>query len=33
MSACRTQVFALGDVRGGKDLFAASGKGGIRFQW
>jgi hypothetical protein len=26
-------VFALGDVRGGKDLFGAGGKGGIRFQW
>ena len=26
-------VFALGDVRGGKDLFGAGGKGGVRFQW
>jgi hypothetical protein len=26
-------VFAQGDVRGGKDLFGAGGKGGVRFQW
>jgi Autotransporter beta-domain len=26
-------LFAQGDVRGGKDLFGAGGKGGIRFQW
>jgi hypothetical protein len=26
-------LFAQGDVRGGKDLFGAGGKGGIRIQW
>ncbi len=26
-------AFVQGDVRGGKDLFGAGGKGGIRYQW
>jgi hypothetical protein len=26
-------LFALGDVRGGKDLFGVGGKAGVRYQW